>query len=266
MLADDAHRDRRAEVWHVLVARQWESSPTWAQLFDDLTPDRAARLGELYDVLPDGARVEYDVRYGGPPEAEPGGPARKPAGEDARWRSARTLTDLGELTAQFLEGKLAQTPSHRGPPDPETNDLISLLAAVNRADFVTRHWQAAELPADGREQRAAVSGFADDETFTRLMTSAAGADLIISAARAAEDDGGPMYCITREYDRENTWDGGARSCQSLRDDHAGSCHPDAVDALIRAWQITLIDPQWGRNDHLWPVLDRFAASWPQVPS
>jgi hypothetical protein len=39
---------------------------SWEQLFDDLTPDRAARLGELYDVLPDGARTEYDRRYGRP--------------------------------------------------------------------------------------------------------------------------------------------------------------------------------------------------------
>lgn len=52
----------------MLVAREWPSPPTWGQLFDDLTPERAARLGELYDALPDGARVEYDRRYGRPAE------------------------------------------------------------------------------------------------------------------------------------------------------------------------------------------------------
>jgi hypothetical protein len=66
-LAAQDHRARTIEAWGVLIARQWSSPPTWEQLFDDLTPDRAARLRDLYDALPDGARAEYDRRYG-PPE------------------------------------------------------------------------------------------------------------------------------------------------------------------------------------------------------
>jgi hypothetical protein len=38
----------------------------WADLFDSLAPERAAQLGALYDALPDGARAEYDRRYGHP--------------------------------------------------------------------------------------------------------------------------------------------------------------------------------------------------------
>ena len=38
----------------------------WADLFDSLAPERAAQLGTLYDALPDGARAEYDRRYGRP--------------------------------------------------------------------------------------------------------------------------------------------------------------------------------------------------------
>lgn len=66
LLASDHHRGRQVEVWDVLIARQWSSPPTWAQLFEDLTPERAARLRDLYDALPDGARAEYDRRYGPP--------------------------------------------------------------------------------------------------------------------------------------------------------------------------------------------------------
>jgi hypothetical protein len=65
--ADQSQLDRQEEVWRVLGAREWPSPPTWGQLFDDLTPERA-RLGELYDALPDGARAEYDRRYGRPKE------------------------------------------------------------------------------------------------------------------------------------------------------------------------------------------------------
>jgi hypothetical protein len=66
MLASQDYRDRESKVWELLITRQWSSPPTWEQLFDELTPERAARLGELYDALPDGARVEYDNRYGRP--------------------------------------------------------------------------------------------------------------------------------------------------------------------------------------------------------
>lgn len=64
MIASEDYQERQGEVWDILVARQWPSPPTWEQLFDDLTPERATRLGELYDALPDGARAEYDKRYG----------------------------------------------------------------------------------------------------------------------------------------------------------------------------------------------------------
>jgi len=67
MLATDEHQERTAEVWEVLITRQWSSPPSWAELFNDLTPERAARLRDLYDVFPDGARAEYDTRYGRPP-------------------------------------------------------------------------------------------------------------------------------------------------------------------------------------------------------
>ncbi len=38
----------------------------WADLFDSLAPERAVQLGTLYEALPDGARAEYDRRYGRP--------------------------------------------------------------------------------------------------------------------------------------------------------------------------------------------------------
>lgn len=66
MLATADHRSRRVEAWGVLIAREWPAPPTWQEMFDDLTPERVTRLRELYDALPDGARAEYDRRYGHP--------------------------------------------------------------------------------------------------------------------------------------------------------------------------------------------------------
>lgn len=66
MIARSDSLDRKGEVWELLINREWSSPPTWEQLFDELSPERADRLGELYDALPDGARIEYDKRYGRP--------------------------------------------------------------------------------------------------------------------------------------------------------------------------------------------------------
>ena len=35
---------------------------------------------------------------------------------------------------------------------------------------------------------------------------------------------------------------------------AANFHPAVIEALYEAWQVTLIDPEWGRNDVLWPAL------------
>jgi len=77
------------------------------------------------------------------PERDADEPDTEPMSEvDAvRWLSARTLADVGELTALFLEGHLQQTPTHMGSPDTETIALIPVLAACNRTGFVTHQSQ-----------------------------------------------------------------------------------------------------------------------------
>ncbi len=59
-------RKRKLQALHVLIGDRKLDGASWADLFDGLTPDRAARLRDLYDALPDGARAEYDRRYGYP--------------------------------------------------------------------------------------------------------------------------------------------------------------------------------------------------------
>lgn len=267
LLAGEIDQDPRAQVWHVLFTRQWESPPTFEQLFDDLTPERAARLGELYEALPEGARAEYDRRYEppGPAAGERGSPGAlrgAPAAEAARWRAARTLGDLGELTVQWLEGTLSRTPGYAGTPAPETNALVPVLTAVNRAGFVTHRSQpGGPAGEDGRERRAAVCGFADDQSFSRLMAVVAESGLVITAARAGDADRPPVLPVSRDgHGREHASDGGSDGPGILRNGYEQACHPRAAAALREAWLITVIDPRWGCNDVLWPALERFAGT------
>jgi len=40
----------------------------------------------------------------------------------------------------------------------------------------------------------------------------------------------------------------------------GACRRRVLRRLFGAWQVTIVDPCWGRNDLLWPLLDRLGAN------
>lgn len=67
LTASRDHRTRWLRAMQVLLGdRKLTGEPPWPELFDGLSPDAAAELRDLYDALPDGARAEYDRRYGAP--------------------------------------------------------------------------------------------------------------------------------------------------------------------------------------------------------
>jgi hypothetical protein len=92
------------------------------------------------------------------------------------------------------------------------------------------------------------------------MAAVADANLVITAGRGSHDGFGPFFAITLDRGEECTWDGGTEPSGELTYYYDRVCHPEAVSAVCEAWQVTLIDPEWGRNDVLWPVLQRFAES------
>jgi len=180
------------------------------------------------------------------------------------WASARTLADLGELTARWLEGSLASQPGYQVGcgPAPETERLIPVLVQFNRAGFMTDGSQPGSLDGGGESgQRAAVEGFAAQDVALKLIAAASRAGLHVIAYppsmtprwRVRYDDAVP---VTRRHGDGVTWFGAARPRRDLRDFHVGYgiCGPAAVAALCDAWQVTVIDVQWGRNSVLWDAL------------
>jgi hypothetical protein len=183
----------------------------------------------------------------------------------AAWHSARTLRDLGQLTGRWLEGRLADIPGYAASPAAETLPLVPVLAVVNRAGYVTNGSQpgTAGPGFDGArwEQRAAVEGFADPALTARIVDAAWRNGLAVIAHdparlprwRFGHDRELP---VTRRNGEVVTWFGAHLPRRDLRDDWTGYriCHPDAIAALCGAWQVTVIDPQWGRSGLLWRVL------------
>ncbi len=82
-----------------------------------------------------------------------------------------------------------------------------------------------------------------------------------ATAASAEHGQETRISVTLAGDQENTWFGSSYTRGDIEDDQAGYgiCRPGAIEALCAAWQVTIIDPEWGRNDVLWPVLESFAA-------
>src|SRR3712207_6108693 len=65
-VAERGKRDRQSQAWELLLTRSYDEPPTWRQIFDDLSPEVHAELGDLYDALPAGAQEEYARRFGVP--------------------------------------------------------------------------------------------------------------------------------------------------------------------------------------------------------
>ena len=161
------------------------------------------------------------------------------------WASARTLADVGELTAQWLEGKVRSQPGYQANcgPDPETSELIPVLAACNRAGFVTVNSQ----PADGRRE-AWVSGFATEAALTQLRRIVRGVPLAVA-----------QCCRGRVHSDCRGWRGWRWGCpwRDSADALADAC-PAAANEVRRCWYVVIVDPEPGRNDRLWPALAEFA--------
>jgi hypothetical protein len=191
------------------------------------------------------------------------------AADRAAWASARTLADLGELTACWLEGTVLSQPGYAPGcgPDEETVPLIPVLARLNRAGFVTTGSQPAEAGPgyDGAhwEQCAAVEGFTVSERLPGRIGRYAGAYGLRVISR--EPSGLPRWryrydqavTVTRRNGQHYTYFGVQVPRRHIKDPHLGYgiCHRDAVKALCSAWQVTVIDPQQGRDGLLWRLLD-----------
>lgn len=179
------------------------------------------------------------------------------------WQCARSLNDLGELTAQWMQGMLAEQPGYYGPSDLDDPDrLVPVLAAVNRAGYVTIQSQHAFYGPGYDEahwqQRAAVMGFASAPVADLLTRTASLHGLAVFAHDPRtlprwRTRHGTAVAVTRREGGTYTSFGSQFSRSFLRGQY-GDCHPLAVAALCSAWQVTVVDPVWGRRDLLWDVL------------
>ncbi|MFF5703424.1 DUF6919 domain-containing protein [Streptomyces sp. NPDC012794] len=174
------------------------------------------------------------------------------------WRDARSITDLGQHMAAWLEGRLPSWPGYHGPFGQEETDgarhLIPVLAAANRAGYVTTCSQpACDEVLDGVRwrQRAWVEGVVDKRSpLLRRLEDLAGRGFTVV-------HGWPRagYELTTRDGRAVTGIGGFRMRRNdVVREWRGVGHQAIRDLKENGVRIHLIDLTYGRDDRLWPAL------------
>jgi hypothetical protein len=191
---------------------------------------------------------------------------RKARADRRRWAAAQTLPELGQLMALWLEGELSMWPGYADGADEETTLLIPELAAANRAGFLTDQSQPGyDGPGFDRlhwQQRAAVTGLiADEELLTRIRRAGEAAGLLVLISHPRLLPQGHGVTGTVRGGQPYTRFGEHMPPGILRQVWRG-ISPQALDQVLDAWQVCVIDPEIGRNDRLWPLLDHLFATNP----
>ncbi len=175
-----------------------------------------------------------------------------------RWRNATSFEELCALAVEFLDGDLPAFPGWMAPDiDEETDDLVPALAAANESGFLTTASQPGACPAlshDGLpwSQRAFVVGFAPLPLVTELRSKVQGTRLQLLDF-ASHETGGQALPAARHGDREYLHVGTGEGPAEL-EVFAHRIGPKALKSLQEARYMCLIDPEWGRDDLLWPIL------------
>ncbi|MFB7211049.1 DUF6919 domain-containing protein [Streptomyces sp. NPDC056255] len=179
-----------------------------------------------------------------------------------RWRSARTVADLGDLMALWLEGELGSRPGYqpRHGPDAETRPWTGVLPAANRAGYLTTGSQPglSGQGADGKvwQQRAAVEGFiADRALLLTLIDEAQNAGIDVRLHSLPDTWGSNAITVTTRDGKPSTQFGTALSSDDLHFMWRG-CAPEAVGAIAEACYVTVTDREYGLHTRLWEVLEK----------
>ena len=176
----------------------------------------------------------------------------------AAWQAARSFPELCALAARFLEGDLPFFPGWMAPDiDEETDALVPYLVAATRRGLLPTASQPGACPPlshDGRpwKQRAFVVGFASADFEDWVRGRCAGTPLEVRSFGATKSGGEAVPCGV-QGDREYLWIGTGQGPDELGI-FADAVHPVALRDLRATRYLCLWDPEWGRDELLWPIL------------
>ncbi len=181
----------------------------------------------------------------------------------ARWAACASVADVARCTAAWLRGEIRTQPGYLGPTDVDgrlVRGLAELLARVNEAGFLTSSSQAGVV-GDEWTQFAAVCGYVGPDELARLSSVVRRRpELEIVVCRVTPTWSGLLdqVCpVTFRRGYPVTDFGQALPERDIRETF-DVCRPAAVEGLVAATQVVVLDRFAGRNEILWPALAEFA--------
>lgn len=175
------------------------------------------------------------------------------------WRDARSIADLGQNMAGWLEGRVPSWPGYLSDEfGVEETDgarhLVPVLIAANNAGFVTTDSQPASNEViDGVRwrQRASVGGVVHDHSpLLRRLLDLQNCGLVVVRGWPKR-----QHVITEQDSRPFTTFGGWRWRRDyVHYNWRGVGHRALREMREHGASITVYDPVWGRDDRLWPAL------------
>lgn len=203
-------------------------------------------------------------------DALDGGGPLEPA-DRPRWAAARTLSDLCDLTVEWLEGRIHSQPHYYGSVDVDEDEapgLTGALVALNRAGFLTDQSQAGyHGPGyDGATwiQLASVSGYADLATVERLAALLPDRYRFVvhTGLRCRFQRAQPGMWVTFRDGSPYTGFGWQASRRRIAFEWDG-CHRDAIRAIQSACTVTIYDLTPGANQLWADVVDALSTGTEQ---
>jgi hypothetical protein len=163
------------------------------------------------------------------------------------WRDARTLNELGQLMARWLEGEIRWCPGYIGDRiEKETRPLVQHLATYNRGGWLTVDSQPGGHSGEFA-QRAVVQGYAPAAVADRITCTARKAGLLVS-------HGEPIPATTCNR-RPVAWFGQPLPERDLRDQWGTKVSAEAFAELRGAQHIAIAAPDYGpAGNRMWPTL------------
>lgn len=179
------------------------------------------------------------------------------------WSTARDLSQFGYCMAAWITGEIGPmlAPAYGSTPPRALRRVVPQLARVNRGGkLVIVNAQPACLPRDRRYggrydmQRAAVEGFVGLDAIDDVRDIIERhPELILEAHRPGSRSLPPSHVVSTHASSDVVWFGRVLSRPRLTERYNG-LHPELIATLHRAWQVLIVDDQWGRNSVLWRAL------------
>lgn len=175
------------------------------------------------------------------------------------WKAAQSMAELGELTAQFLECTSPYFPGDLAPATMnETTPLVSSLAKMNRAGFVTvtsqPGYDGEGYDGSNWKQRAYVQGFASGHAARCLRRVTLRSDIVAYAVDSPTNAAWMTVPATQCAGKRTLVVGRPVAPDEL--DFNDACNATMMEVLRSAYYVCLFDPKWGRKGYLWDQVEQ----------